>query len=226
MEQTPSSACAAVADSEPEQSSSGSDLIHPPLIAGPTTGPTTGPRVGRNRLKRVSVLAALAVGTGAAIVGLGSCSNSGGDASTYALEPNATVIRVVDGDTIVVDSNGEQERVRLIGINTPESVDPSRPVMCFGKEASAHMAELLKVGTKVQLKRDVEPRDRYKRLLAYVYRATDGLFINLEMVRDGYANQYRFPPNVTHEKQFSQAASTARHNGSGLWSACEKPFEE
>lgn len=133
---------------------------------------------------------------------------------------------MVDGDTIVVKSRGEKERVRLIGINTPESVDPNRPVMCYGKEASAHMAEVLKAGTQVHLKRDVEARDRYERLLAYVYRASDGLFVNLEMVTGGYANQYRFPPNTAHEKEFSEAAGIARQNGVGLWSACDKPFEE
>ncbi len=98
--------------------------------------------------------------------------------------------------------------------------------MCYGKEASAHMADLLKAGTKVQLKRDVEARDRYQRLLAYVYRASDGLFVNLEMVTSGYANQYTFPPNVAHEDQFRNAARSARQNGTGLWSACDKPFEE
>lgn len=157
---------------------------------------------------------------------MAACSTGTDGDAGLALEPNATVVRVVDGDTIIVSSEGEQERVRLIGINTPESVDPSRPVMCFGKEASARMKQVLKAGTQVQLRRDVEARDRYERLLAYVYRASDGLFVNLEMVRGGYADQYRFPPNTAHEGQFSDAASTARSDGIGAWTACDKPFKE
>lgn len=143
-----------------------------------------------------------------------------------AVDANATVTRVVDGDTLVVDVDGEEDRIRLIGINTPESVDRNRPVMCFGKEASKHMAELLPEGTPIRIERDVEPRDRYDRLLGYVYRASDGLFVNLAMVEDGYANQYTFPPNVEHVDQFRSAANTARSAGVGLWSACDKPFEE
>ncbi|MCX6523574.1 MAG: thermonuclease family protein [Actinobacteria bacterium] len=134
--------------------------------------------------------------------------------------------RVVDGDTIVVLADGVEERVRLIGINTPESVHPSKPVMCFGKEASKHLASLLKPNAAVQLIRDVEARDKYGRLLAYVYRAQDGLFINLELVTSGFANQYTFPPNVAHVEEFRSAAATARSQGIGLWSACPKPFEE
>lgn len=143
-----------------------------------------------------------------------------------AVEANAVVERVVDGDTLVVDTDGVSERVRLIGINTPESVDRNRPVMCFGKEASKHMAELLPAGTPVRLERDVEPRDRYDRLLAYVYRAEDGQFVNLAMVTDGYAQQYTFPPNVAHTEQFGAAERSARAEGTGLWSACDAPFEE
>jgi micrococcal nuclease len=78
----------------------------------------------------------------------------------------------------------------------------------------------------VQLVRDVEARDRYDRLLAYVYRASDGRFVNLAMVEDGFADQYTFPPNVAHTDDFRTAAREAREAGSGLWSACEAPFEE
>lgn len=159
-----------------------------------------------------------------AALALNACSSADHQAA-FVLEPNATVVRVVDGDTIIVKSMGQKERVRLIGIDTPETVDPSRPVMCFGKEASAHLKQLLKVGEAVQLKRDVEARDRYDRLLAYVYRASDGLFVNLELVEGGYANKYRFPPNTAHEELFSRAASTARNRGVGAWTACKNPFQ-
>lgn len=155
-----------------------------------------------------------------------ACGTPDGDASSDALEANAVVVRVVDGDTLVVDADGTEERVRLIGIDTPESVDRSRPVMCFGKEATAHMQELLPEGTRVQLVRDVEARDRYDRLLAYVYRASDGRFVNLAMVEDGFADQYTFPPNVARTEELGRAARAAREAGRGLWSACEEPFEE
>ena len=161
-----------------------------------------------------------------AALALAACSTGAIGAPGDALDANAVVTRVVDGDTIVVDADGVEERVRLVGINTPESVKPGTPVMCFGKEASHHLAELLPEGTAVRLVRDVEARDRYDRLLAYVYRAEDGEFVNLAMVTDGFADQYTFPPNVAHVDEFRAAARTARDAGTGLWSACEHPFEE
>ena len=90
-----------------------------------------------------------------------------------ALAPNATVERVVDGDTIVVELQGQRERVRLLGIDTPESVAEDRPDQCYGAEAGAYLTDLLPVGTDVALVRDVEPRDQYDRLLAYVVRTDD-----------------------------------------------------
>ncbi len=137
-----------------------------------------------------------------------------------SVEANATVERVVDGDTLVVDIDGSRERVRLIGIDTPESVKPNSPVECFGKEASAHAAELLPDGTPVRLVLDVEERDRYDRVLAYVYRADDGLFVNLAMATDGYAGVLTYPPNVAHTDQFRAAVADARSAGRGLWAAC------
>lgn len=140
-----------------------------------------------------------------------------------ASDPDAglgEVIRVVDGDTIVVRINGQEEKIRLIGINTPESVDPRKPVECFGKEASKHAAELLPEGTAIRLVRDVEARDRYKRLLAYVYRKDDGLFVNLALINDGFAQPATYPPNVAHVEEFSAAAQVAREQNRGLWAAC------
>jgi micrococcal nuclease len=132
----------------------------------------------------------------------------------------ARVERVVDGDTIVVRIGGRTEKVRLIGIDTPETVDPRRPVGCFGKEASDHTKELLPPGTTVRLVRDVEARDRYDRLLAYVYRARDDLFVNLALARDGYASIATYPPNVAHVDELTAASAEARREGRGLWSAC------
>src|SRR5439155_22738668 len=132
----------------------------------------------------------------------------------------ATAERLVDGDTIVVHLGGRRERVRLIGIDTPESVKPDTPVQCFALEASGRTKALLPKGTPVRLVRDVEARDRYRRLLAYVYRVRDGLFVNLALVREGYASPYTFPPNVAHTSEFVAAAAEARTVGRGLWSRC------
>lgn len=160
----------------------------------------------------------------ALLAGCGTADRLG--SADDALHANATVVRVVDGDTLVADTGGVEERVRLIGLDTPESVDASRPVMCFGPEASAALERLLPEGTPVLLVRDVEPRDRYGRLLAYVYRAADGRFVNLAMVRDGFAEAYPYPPNEQHTVELRRAESAARDEARGAWSACERPFEE
>ncbi len=169
-----------------------------------------------------SVLVAVVCATLAA--GCGGAGSPG--AADDAVEANATVERIVDGDTVVLTLDGVDEKVRLIGIDTPESVDRNRPVMCFGKEATKHLDELIPPGTAIRLERDVEARDRYGRLLGYLYRSSDGLFVNLAMTADGYARQYTFPPNVEHTDEFGDAARTARTEQLGLWAACDKPFEE
>lgn len=133
---------------------------------------------------------------------------------------SAQVVRVIDGDTIVVRIGGLEESVRLLGVDTPESVDPRSPVECFGEEASRHTGTLLPPGTDVHLVRDIEARDHYSRLLAYVYRAEDGTFVNLQLVRDGFADELSIPPNVAHAGDFTTAATRAQADGLGLWSAC------
>jgi micrococcal nuclease len=138
-------------------------------------------------------------------------------------EPNATVARVVDGDTIVALIDGAEERVRFIGIDTPESVKQNSPVECFGKEASEHLSEYLPEGSPLVLVKDEELRDRYDRLLAYVYRASDSLFVNLQMAADGYALPAAYPPNVTHTRDFEAASRDAKAEGRGLWAECEDP---
>jgi micrococcal nuclease len=132
----------------------------------------------------------------------------------------ATVVHPVDGDTVVVRIDGAEESVRLIGIDTPESVARDRPVECFGPEAKARTAELLPSGTAVRLERDVEARDQYDRLLAYVVRADDGVLVNLTLVEEGYAESSPFPPNVAHQADFDRAEAEARHDERGLWPAC------
>jgi micrococcal nuclease len=131
----------------------------------------------------------------------------------------AEVVRVVDGDTIRVRLDGRTERVRYIGVDTPESVKPGTPVQCFAKRAAAANAALV-AGRSVRLVGDVEQRDRYGRLLAYVYREPDGAFVNAQLVRDGYARTLTIAPNVAHARQFAQLARTAREGSRGLWAAC------
>jgi len=130
------------------------------------------------------------------------------------------VKKVVDGDTLDVALSGRTERVRLLGIDTPESVKPETPVQCFGVEASSRLRALLPDGTAVRLVPDREERDRFGRLLAYVYRQPDGLFVNLDLVRGGYAQVLTFPPNVAHAPELERAGRTARQSRRGLWGAC------
>lgn len=135
----------------------------------------------------------------------------------------ATVVSVTDGDTIDVELAGEEESIRLLGIDTPETHHPTKPVECFGAEASAQTAALLPPGTEVRLVRDVEARDRYGRLLAYVYRADDGLFVNRALVTDGFATTLDIAPNDAHAAELARLVSEARAEGRGLWGACGGP---
>jgi micrococcal nuclease len=129
------------------------------------------------------------------------------------------VARIVDGDTVQVTLGGRRERVRYIGVDTPESVKPGSPVQCYAKRASAFNARLV-AGERVRLVSDAERRDRYGRLLAYVYRERDGLFVNAELVRRGYARTLTIPPNVAHAAELRKLASAARRARRGLWSSC------
>lgn len=144
-----------------------------------------------------------------------------GDGGTAPGRPGeASVVRVVDGDTIVVrTAGGREERVRYIGIDTPESVRPGTPVQCFAHRASAENQRLVE-GRRVLLVADAEARDRYGRLLAYVYRRPDGLFVNAELVRDGFARTLEIRPNVRFAGRFAALARAAREAGRGLWSRC------
>ena len=139
---------------------------------------------------------------------------------TGALTANATVIYVSDGDTIGVEIDGVEERVRLIGIDTPETKKPDTPIECFGPEATAFTESLLPKGTSLHVQRDVEARDVYGRLLAYVYRSDDGLFVNLEIIGQGYALPLTIPPNVAHADEFVVAARNAEATNVGLWAGC------
>ena len=136
------------------------------------------------------------------------------------LPANATLIRVVDGDTIDATVRGNDERIRLIGIDTPETKKPNTPIQCYGPEASAYTTSLLPVGTALYVERDLVARDDYGRLLAYVYRADDALFVNFEIIRNGYARLLTIPPNVAHEDDFEEGNKLARTADLGLWKGC------
>jgi micrococcal nuclease len=132
---------------------------------------------------------------------------------------SGVVTRVVDGDTVHVRIGGDDEAVRYIGIDTPETVKPGTPVQCFGKAASAYNHRLVE-GQPVRLRFDAERRDRYGRLLAYVYRDRDGLFVNAALVRGGYATTLSIAPNTAHARQFSALERRARRGRRGQWRAC------
>jgi micrococcal nuclease len=132
----------------------------------------------------------------------------------------ATVTHVVDGDTVDLQIAGTTERVRLLGIDTPETVKPDTPVQCFGPEASARTKALLPDGTAVLVQRDAEARDRYGRLLGYVWRRADGRFVNADLVSGGYARILSITPNTAHRAELARLAGEARTAGRGLWASC------
>jgi micrococcal nuclease len=149
-----------------------------------------------------------------AVVGLLACGGN------TAPSGDGVVVSVADGDTVEVRLNGRTENVRLIGVDTPETVHPTKPVGCYGPQASAFTKQLLPPGTKVRLVRDAEARDYYNRLLAYVYRSSDNSFVNLELVRLGYGVPLNIEPNSAHRQEFVDAAFTAQQAQLGLWGAC------
>jgi micrococcal nuclease len=149
----------------------------------------------------------------------GVAAPTAGPTTTSVVETNAVIGHVVDGDTVDVRIRGRTERVRLIGINTPETKDPRRPVECYGPEASALTTLLLPPDTAVRLERDAEARDDYGRLLAYV-RRSDGLFVNLELARQGAAVVLSIRPNTAYAAVIAAAADEARRARRGLWGAC------
>ncbi|MFV0308309.1 MAG: thermonuclease family protein [Desertimonas sp.] len=159
---------------------------------------------------------ALALAALAAVVA--GCTDRGGARSSR--DGVGRVERVIDGDTIDVTIDGHDERVRLLGIDTPETKIPDTAPECYGPEASARTGDLLPAGTSVRLERDVVARDDYGRLLAYVYRLDDELLINEVLVRDGYARLLFIEPNGALRARLVAAARAAEAAGAGLWGAC------
>jgi micrococcal nuclease len=129
------------------------------------------------------------------------------------------VVRVIDGDTIVVTLAGKDDTVRLLGMDTPETVDPRKPVQCFGPQASAETKSLLD-GQSVHLTADPtqSDRDKYGRLLRYVFR-DDGLFVDEFLVQQGFAREYTyFSVPYKYQTAFRADQSAAKSAGLGLWS--------
>lgn len=141
---------------------------------------------------------------------------------TITIEPSATqtplnleyvkVERVIDGDTISIEGG---KVVRYIGIDTPEIVDPRKPVQCYAKEATARNKELVE-GQIVGLEKDISETDKYNRLLRYVYK--DDILINELLVKDGYAHSSSYPPDIKYQDKFRIAQQEAQQNKLGLWS--------
>ncbi|HSX39398.1 MAG TPA: thermonuclease family protein [Candidatus Saccharimonadales bacterium] len=133
--------------------------------------------------------------------------------------PLYNVIKVVDGDTFDVVIENKNERVRLIGINAPETVDPVKPIECYGNEASQKLKKYL-TGQQVSLQADVTQanRDVYNRLLRYVF-LPDGTFINEQMIRQGFAYEYTYKSAYIYRLQFKADQIFAQKNNLGLWGA-------
>lgn len=125
------------------------------------------------------------------------------------------VLRVIDGDTIKIEYQGKETSVRLIGVDTPETVHSNKPVETYGKEASAFLNNLL-MGESVYLRFGTNKTDMFGRLLAYLYRAPDGLFVNLEIVRQGYGHVYTQYP-FKHIDLFRHYGNKARQSSKGLY---------
>jgi micrococcal nuclease len=164
--------------------------------------------------------AAVLIGLAAAAAGFGDqldlLDRLGGSPARRGI---ASVERVVDGDTIRVRLAGREETVRYIGLDTPETKKPGTPVQCFGKRASAENARLVE-GERVRLVVGAEPRDRYGRLLAYVRREADDVFVNERLLRGGFARVLTIAPNDRHEARFRVAEARARAARTGLWGQC------
>jgi micrococcal nuclease len=186
------------------------------------------PRRLLRRLRRLVVLVVVV----AAVAAVGRGAVPGAEPLTEALDGldrwslglpgggetrRGRVVRVVDGDTIAVRVQGRSETVRYIGVDTPETVAPDRPVECFGPQAKA-FNERLVAGRRVRLTEGREARDRYGRLLAYVH--ADGRLVNRALVAGGYATTLEIEPNTERAGELAAAQRRARAARRGLWDRC------
>lgn len=140
----------------------------------------------------------------------------------YRSMQQATVSRVIDGDTIELETG---EKVRYIGVDTPETKHPNKPVQCFGREAAQKNKELVE-GKEILLEKDVSETDRYGRLLRYIYlpnpEATDeAIFVNELLIEQGFAQVITYPPDVKYHQLLLQAQQQAQSENKGLWGNCD-----
>jgi len=196
-------------------------------------------RLGRAALRSGTLRRAVipTVGTVVAVLALPGCAEQAADipGPKGPVEQGWRVSRVVDGDTIRVRRAGQERKVRLIGIDSPESVKPDSPVECFGPQASQFASRLLD-GQQVVLEFDPSQgdTDRYGRTLAYVWRtlpasdqaagspeATSYALFNLEAIEGGFAREATYADAYAWQRQFRQAEDVARSAGAGMWSACD-----
>lgn len=137
-----------------------------------------------------------------------------------------TVTKVIDGDTLAVEQAGDSYRVRLVGVDTPETHHPDKGVQCFGREASEYTRQLVE-GKEVRLEADSlsDNQDRYQRLLRYVYLPDDETSVNQHIIEAGYGVSYR---NYLHSKlpNFEQGEAEARKHQRGLWKSCDPEMNE
>ena len=175
-------------------------------------------KLKQSQKKRIaSLLFALFIGVMSILLGFDPSTTS---PISEPLQPGSfRVLAVADGDTIVIDMNGTEERVRLIGIDTPEKNHPQKPVQCFAQAATDYASSLLE-GRGVRLESDPlsDNRDIYNRLLRYVY--VDDIFVNYEIVAQGYGFAYTVFP-FSKSDQFEAAELAARSSNLGLWGGCE-----
>lgn len=149
--------------------------------------------------------------------GIGLIISENTESVLPASSATAVVTRVVDGDTIHVEIDGEEETIRMIGVDTPESVKTNTPVQCFAKEASDKTKALL-LNKTVRLENDPsqDEQDRYGRLLRYVY-LEDGTLINEKLIAEGFAFEYTYEVPYKFQKEFKSAQRNASQNKLGLW---------
>jgi len=162
---------------------------------------------------------AITLATVAALIALlGACA----EPPVGPAAPFAEVIEVIDGDTVLVRSGSHTESIRLLGIDTPEVAHHGQSAECFGPEASERTMAIVPPGTVVHLARDVEARDAYGRVLAYV-TGPDGTNVNLLLAAEGYATPLAISPNFGLADTINALVDHARSAGVGLWGTCENP---
>lgn len=130
----------------------------------------------------------------------------------------ATVVRVIDGDTIVVNLSGTEERVRYVGIDTPELARNGKQAECMGEEAKGQN-EFLVLGQEVTLKRDISDKDKYGRLLRYVY--VEDVLVQEQLVEGGFAEVFYYKPDITKYKELKDLEKKAKENQEGMWGSCQ-----